>query len=182
VATAAAISSSPAQRERHSGDEVPAGRSAYELLVIGEGALPPAAPPSVRHLNKADIPLKGTKVLIVDDDMRNTYALAHALDERGIDSLMADNGQLALDKLEQEDDVALIVMDIMMPVMNGYEAMRRIREMPLYQNVPIIALTAQAMPEDHSKCLAAGASDYLTKPVDIEELLSMVRIWLDSRR
>jgi two-component system chemotaxis sensor kinase CheA len=181
-ATATAIADAQTQRERHSGDEVPAGRSTYELLVIGEGALPPVPPPSLHHLNETDRPLQGIKVLIVDDDMRNTYALAHALDERGIDSLMADNGQLALDKLEQEDDVALIVMDIMMPVMNGYEAMRRIREMPLYQNVPIIALTAQAMPEDHSKCLAAGASDYLTKPVDIEELLSMVRIWLDSRR
>jgi CheY-like chemotaxis protein len=121
-------------------------------------------------------------VLVVDDDMKNTYALAHALDERGLDVVMADNGKLALEKLEQEADVALIVMDIMMPVMDGYEAMRRIRGMTRYETVPIIALTAKAMPEDRSKCIAAGANDYLMKPVNIEELFSMMKIWLDSRR
>jgi CheY-like chemotaxis protein len=114
--------------------------------------------------------------------MKNTYALAHVLDERGLDVVMADNGQFAIEKLEQEDDVGLIIMDIMMPVMDGYEAMRRIREMQRYANIPIIALTAKAMPGDRSKCIAAGASDYLTKPVDIEMLFSMIKIWLDNRR
>jgi len=142
----------------------------------------PSPLPSVRHQNEADMTLKGTKMLMVDNDMRNMYQLANALDERGIDIVMANNGQLALDKLEQEDDVALIVIDIMMSEMDGYETMRRIREMQPYQNVPIIALTVKAMPEDRSKCIAAGASDYLTKPVNIEELLSMMTIWLDSRR
>jgi CheY-like chemotaxis protein len=147
-----------------------------------EDALPPTTRPSVRSLNAADTALKGQKVLIVDDDVRNTFALSHALDERGLDVVMADNGKLALEKLEQEADVALIVMDIMMPVMDGYEAMRRIRGMTRYETVPIIALTAKAMPEDRSKCIAAGANDYLMKPVNIEELFSMMKIWLDSRR
>jgi CheY-like chemotaxis protein len=147
-----------------------------------ENALPAVPQPSVRNLNEADMVLKGTKVLVVDDDMKNTYALAYALDERGLNVVMADNGQFAIEKLEQEDDVGLIIMDIMMPVMDGYEAMRRIREMQRYVNIPIIALTAKAMPGDRAKCIAAGASDYLTKPVDIEMLFSMMKIWLDNRR
>jgi signal transduction histidine kinase/CheY-like chemotaxis protein len=147
-----------------------------------ENALPAVPQPTVRNLNEADMVIKGTKVLVVDDDMKNTYALAHALDERGLDVVMADNGQFAIEKLEQEDDVGLIIMDIMMPVMDGYEAMRRIREMQRYANIPIIALTAKAMPGDRAKCIAAGASDYLTKPVDIEMLFSMMKIWLDDRR
>jgi two-component system chemotaxis sensor kinase CheA len=145
-----------------------------------DDSLPPA-PPGVRNLSETDMALEGKKVLIVDDDVRNTYALSHALDERGLDVVMADNGQLALEKLEHEDDIALVVMDIMMPGMDGYEAMRRIRGMQRYAKVPIIALTAKAMPEDHSKCIASGANDNLTKPVDVAEMLSMMKTWLDRR-
>ena len=91
---------------------------------------------------------------------------------------MADNGKLALEKLETEHDIELVVMDIMMPVMDGYEAMRAIRAQRRFEKLPIIALTAKAMPEDRAKCLKAGANDYLTKPVDVEKLLSLMRVWL----
>jgi two-component system chemotaxis sensor kinase CheA len=147
-----------------------------------ENSQPPAPLPSERNPSETDTTLKGKKVLIVDDDVRNTYALSHALADRGLDVVMADNGQLALEILEQEDDVTLIVMDIMMPGMDGYEAMRRIREMKRYEKAPMIALTAKAMPEDRSKCISAGANDYLTKPVNTEELLSMMQTWLDSQK
>jgi CheY-like chemotaxis protein len=147
-----------------------------------ENSQPPAPLPSEGNPSETDTTLKGKKVLIVDDDVRNTYALSHALADRGLDVVMADNGQLALEILEQEDDVTLIVMDIMMPGMDGYEAMRRIREMKRYEKAPMIALTAKAMPEDRSKCISAGANDYLTKPVNTEELLSMMQTWLDSQK
>ncbi|MBA4370173.1 MAG: hypothetical protein C0418_01155 [Coriobacteriaceae bacterium] len=132
----------------------------------------------IRDLHDADAVLKGKRVLIVDDDMRTTFAVSRLLSERGMETLKADNGDRALRLLEEHPDVDLVLMDIMMPVMDGYEAMKRIRDQERFRGLPIIALTAKAMPEDREKCLAAGANDYLPKPVDQERLFSMMRVWL----
>ena len=118
------------------------------------------------------------KILLVDDDMRNTFALSKNLQESGLVVLEADNGQTAINKLKEQDDIELIIMDIMMPVMDGYDAMSAIRTMDEYKDIPIIALTAKAMPQDRIKCIEAGASDYLTKPVNFEKLVSMLKVWL----
>ena len=121
---------------------------------------------------------EGKRLLVVDDDLRNTFALSGTLKKKGFEVHIADNGQMALEKLDQLGSVDLILMDIMMPVMDGYEAMARIRADSTQADLPIIALTAKAMPEDRRKCLEAGASDYLAKPIDMDRLLSMIRLWL----
>ncbi len=143
-----------------------------------ESFLPADQQKIIRMLHDPDEVFKDRKVLLVDDDMRNTYALSKVMQESGLRVVMADNGKLALEKLETEHDIELVVMDIMMPVMDGYEAMRAIRAQRRLEKLPIIALTAKAMPEDRAKCLNAGANDYLTKPVDVEKLLSLMRVWL----
>lgn len=132
----------------------------------------------IRHLHESDEHLKGRKILIVEDDMRTMFAMTKVLAGHGINPIKAENGQKALDLLKVNTDVDLIFMDMMMPVMDGYEAMQQIRAMPAFVNLPIIALTAKAMKEDRKKCLEAGATDYLSKPVDMDRLLSLVRIWL----
>jgi len=125
--------------------------------------------------------IKGKKVLLVDDDLRNTFALSKSLQKQGLEVVLADNGKLALEKLKSEKGIDIVIMDVMMPVMDGYEATRRIRMIDKFKNLPIIALTAKAMPEDKAKCMEAGANDYITKPVEIEKLLSMMRVWLFSK-
>jgi CheY-like chemotaxis protein/signal transduction histidine kinase len=133
----------------------------------------------IQNLYETDVLLKDKKVLVVDDDMRTTFALSRILSERGMKPLKAGNGEQALQVLEQEPDVDLVLMDIMMPVMDGYEAIRRIRSAEREtRKIPIIALTAKAMPEDRKTCIEAGANDYLSKPVDQERLISMMRVWL----
>jgi CheY-like chemotaxis protein len=133
----------------------------------------------ITNLHDSDILLRNKKVLVVDDDMRTTFALSRLLTERGMKTLKAENGRKALDLLAREPDVDLVLMDIMMPVMDGLEAIRRIRSLESgMRNVPIIVLTAKAMKEDREKCLAAGANDYMSKPVDQERLISMMRVWL----
>ncbi|WP_428266735.1 response regulator [Haliangium sp.] len=122
--------------------------------------------------------LQGKKILLVDDDLRNTFALSGALREYGLEIVIADHGKLALARLDEDPTFDLVLMDIMMPVMDGYECIRQIREQPRFADLPIIAVTAKAMPEDRSKCLAAGANDYLTKPVSADRVLAMIRIWL----
>ncbi len=122
--------------------------------------------------------LRLKKVLIVDDDMRNVYALTTVLEDHNMEVIIGENGQEALTKLQQHDDIAIVLMDIMMPNMDGYEAMRQIRQQPRYRKLPIIALTAKAMKGDKAKCIEAGANDYLSKPVDIDKLLSLMRVWL----
>ncbi|MEY8204917.1 MAG: CHASE3 domain-containing protein [Bermanella sp.] len=133
---------------------------------------------TIRMLHDEDAMLKDRKILLVDDDMRNTYALSKKLIEVGLNVEMAKHGQEALEQLNKDGDYELVLMDIMMPVMDGYEATRHIRKMQQYKDVPIVALTAKAMQEDRDKCLAAGASEYLVKPIDFDKLLSIMRIWL----
>jgi two-component system, chemotaxis family, sensor kinase CheA len=120
----------------------------------------------------------GKKVLLVDDDMRNVFSLTTLLESYRMEVLYAENGKEGLEILSQNHDMDIILMDIMMPEMDGYEAMRRIREIERFKNLPIIALTAKAMKDDHEKCIAAGASDYISKPVNIEQLFSVMRVWL----
>ena len=135
----------------------------------------PAAKPQ-----RGDDVLKGRKVLLVDDDLRNTFAMSKALQKYEMNIVLADNGELALKQLEEEQGVELVLMDIMMPVMDGYEATKAIRKQECFKDLPIIALTAKAMVEDKEKCIQAGASDYLTKPVDIDKLIAMLRVWLQK--
>lgn len=130
-----------------------------------------------RMFNKEDA-LKGKKVLIVDDDMRNVFALTSILEDKGVSTMVGKNGKEGLEKLFAHSDVDLVLMDIMMPVMDGYEAMKLIRKDKRFGKLPIIALTAKAMKGDRHKCVAAGASDYLAKPVAPEKLLSLLRVWL----
>ncbi|WP_036137243.1 response regulator [Luteibacter sp. 9135] len=125
--------------------------------------------------------LRGRRLLLVDDDMRNLFALSKVLRAKGVDVVMAQDGQKALDTLDKDTGLELVLMDIMMPVMDGYETMRSIRARPAVAKVPIIALTAKAMRGDREKCLEAGANDYLSKPIDVDRLLSMIRVWLPPR-
>ena len=124
--------------------------------------------------------LDGKTVLLVDDDMRNVFALTSVLEEKGLNIIVARNGLESLEKLKEHQDIALVLMDIMMPKMDGYEAMREIRKDARLKKLPIIALTAKAMMGDRAKCIEAGANDYLAKPVDTDKLLSMLRVWLYS--
>jgi signal transduction histidine kinase/DNA-binding response OmpR family regulator/HAMP domain-containing protein len=125
-----------------------------------------------------DPQLAGRRVLVADDDLRNIYALTTVFERYSMDVRYALNGKEALSALRKAPDVEIVLMDIMMPELDGFEAMRAIRRMEQHRSLPIIALTAKAMPEDRQKCLEAGASDYTPKPVDIERLLSLVRVWL----
>ncbi|MDP3481222.1 MAG: response regulator, partial [Desulfoprunum sp.] len=124
--------------------------------------------------------LDGKTVLLVDDDMRNVFALSNVLEEKGLNIIVARNGLESLEKLKEYGEIALVLMDIMMPKMDGYEAMREIRKDARLKKLPIIALTAKAMMGDRAKCIEAGANDYLAKPVDTDKLISMLRVWLYS--
>ena len=121
---------------------------------------------------------EGRQLLLVDDDLRNSFALSGVLKKQGFEVHIADNGELALERLRQAPDTDIVLMDIMMPVMDGYETMRAMRADPALANIPVIALTAKAMPEDRRRCIEAGANDYLGKPVDLDRLLAMIRLWL----
>jgi len=133
---------------------------------------------TIQQLYSQDTGLEGKKILIVDDDMRNSFALSKLLADKGMVPQIAHNGQRALDLLAQGETVDLILMDIMMPVLDGYETIKQIRKQPKYEGLPILALTAKAMKGDREKCLAAGANDYLSKPIDVDRLFSMLRVWL----
>ena len=142
------------------------------------GALPVEKQKMLDRLHHSDDALVGKKVLVVDDDVRNIFALSSVLERRGMDVITAGTGREAIAKLESTTDVAIVLMDIMMPEMDGYETMRVIRQNTSFQRLPIIALTAKAMKGDREKCLEAGASEYLAKPVNTEQLLSSLRMWL----
>jgi len=140
--------------------------------------LPAAKRKMIRKLYEKEELLKDKHILIVDDDMRNVFAISKILEERGIRTSKAQNGLKALEVLQKQSDIDLVLMDIMMPVMDGYETMKKIRKDKKLQNLPIIALTAKAMKEDKQMCIDAGANDYMSKPVEIDRLLSLLRIWL----
>lgn len=132
---------------------------------------------AARDISEEDT-FKGKKVLVVDDDIRNVFAIAQILEEREIEVLEAENGAVALEMLKDNPDIDLVLMDIMMPVMDGYAAMKTIRNTPETENLPIITLSAKAMKEDYQKAIDYGANDYISKPVDVQKLLSLLKIWL----
>ncbi len=132
----------------------------------------------IRKIHDEDHVFEGKKILLVDDDMRNVFALTSVLNDHNMKVIEAENGLVALQRLEENPDIDLVLMDVMMPEMDGYTATQKIRENPDLKSLPVIILTAKAMKEDKEKALAAGASDYLTKPVDVEKLLSLIRVWL----
>ena len=140
--------------------------------------LPEAQRQRLLDLHQSDKILAGQKVLIVDDDMRNIFALSTVLEEHDMVIVSADNGRDAIRMLQDEPDVDIVLMDIMMPEMDGMETMREIRKIPQLKNLPIVAVTAKAMKGDREKCIEAGAWDYLSKPVDPEQLLAVLRAWL----
>lgn len=153
-------------------------------------ALPPrstasAAPPEPWTLAGQEEPevrrtfrFRGEKVLIVDDDIRNVFALTSVLEQHGLSVLYAENGRVGIEVLEQHDDVTVVLMDIMMPEMDGYATTAAIRRMPQFAGLPIVALTAKAMKGDREKAIESGASDYVTKPVDPDHLLSVMEQWM----
>jgi CheY-like chemotaxis protein len=130
------------------------------------------------RLNSSDEDLVGRTVLLVDDDARNIFALSSLLERRGMRVLTATTGAEAIELVGSTPDLALVLMDIMMPEMDGYQTIAQIRTRPGFRRLPIIALTAKAMKGDREKCLEAGASDYLAKPVNTEQLLTALRMWL----
>jgi CheY-like chemotaxis protein len=140
--------------------------------------LPPEKQRMIERLHQTDEALAAKKVLVVDDDVRNIFALTGLLERHSMQVLAASNGREAISSLEKTPDVAIVLMDIMMPEMDGYETMRVIRRNSKHKLLPMIALTAKAMKGDREKCLEAGASDYIAKPVDTEQLLSLMRVWL----
>ena len=122
--------------------------------------------------------LAGKKVLIVDDDIRNIFAMTSMLERYKMEVISAETGQAAIETLQKTDGVDLVLMDIMLPEMDGYQTMQRIRKMYGFEQLPIIALTAKAMKGDREKCIDAGASDYIAKPVETERLLTLLRNWV----
>ncbi|TNF69050.1 MAG: response regulator [Gammaproteobacteria bacterium] len=142
-----------------------------------ENNLPKESRKEIKMLHSGDQALKNKKVLLVDDDMRNVFALSSELEEYALDVVIASNGQQAVDKLKLESDIHIVLMDIMMPVMDGYQAIEEIRKDKQFKNLPIIALTAKAMSDDKEKCIQAGANDYIAKPIDVDQLISMMKVW-----
>jgi CheY-like chemotaxis protein len=132
----------------------------------------------LEQLRLTDPTLVGKTVLVVDDDVRNIFALTSLLEDHRLNVMHAENGRAGIDLLRRTPSIDLVLMDIMMPEMDGYETMKAIREIPQFRSLPIIALTAKAMKGDRNKCLEAGASDYITKPVDLEQLFSVLRVWI----
>jgi len=151
------------------------------FLHVMESKLPPDKQRMISNTLDTETLLAGKKVLLVDDDMRNVFSLSSVLAEKGMHIVEAENGKVALAMLEEHPDVNIVLMDVMMPEMDGNEATRRIRKDKRFAGLPIIALTAKAMKGDRQACMEAGASDYITKPVDTDRLLSLLRVWLYSQ-
>jgi CheY-like chemotaxis protein len=143
-----------------------------------EARLPQAKRRMLEQLHSAEKVFEGKKVLIVDDDVRNVFALTSVLEANGMEVIFAENGRDGIDRLRSNPDVDLVLMDIMMPEMDGYQTMEAVRAIPEFKQLPIISLTAKAMKGDREKSIASGASDYITKPVDTDQLLSLMRVWL----
>jgi len=141
-------------------------------------SLPPAKRKILEKLYQSDTALAGKKVLVVDDDVRNIFAITSVLERHKMIVVPAENGKEAIETLKKTPDFHVVLMDIMMPEMDGYETTQRIRKTGSFKSLPIIALTAKAMKGDREKCMEAGASDYIAKPVNSEQLLSLLRVWL----
>ena len=148
------------------------------FLHRSQASLPETQRRMLEEIHALDSGLAGRKVLIVDDDLRNIFALSTLLERQQMQVLFAENGRDGIEVLEKDPGIEIVLMDIMMPEMDGYDTMRAIRRIPKFRSLPIITLTAKAMKGDRDKCIAAGASDYITKPVDVAQLLSMMRVWL----
>ncbi len=145
--------------------------------------LPDEQQKMIRKARNRDAVLEGRRILVVEDDVRNVYALTNMLEPRGAVVKIARNGREALDLLEKSaalpgEGIDLVLMDVMMPIMDGLTATREIRKHPVLKSVPVITLTAKAMPDDQERCIEAGANDYMAKPLDVEKLLSLVRVWM----
>jgi CheY-like chemotaxis protein len=130
---------------------------------------------------KDDASLQGRKVLVVDDDVRNIFSLTSALEQHGMEVVFAEDGREGIERLKSTPGIDIMLVDIMMPGMDGYETMQEIRTYPEYRHLPIVAVTAKAMKGDREKCLEAGATDYVSKPVDIDQLLAVLRVQLGHR-
>ncbi|MHB1040809.1 MAG: response regulator, partial [Desulfobacteria bacterium] len=141
-------------------------------------AMPEEKRKMIEKLYQPETALAGKKILIVDDDVRNIFALTSLLERYKVKVLSAENGKAAIETLKKHPEVHAVLMDVMMPEMDGYEATRAIRKIPQFKILPIIALTAKAMKGDREKCIEAGASDYIAKPINTEQLLSLLRVWL----
>jgi CheY-like chemotaxis protein len=146
-----------------------------------KGEKDPASATSSTDLHVPGEVLQNKKVLIVDDDVRNIYSLYTVLERQGMQITIANDGKEALEKLKEEKDMDIVLMDTMMPEMDGIECTKRIRQQSQFKSLPVIALTAKAMKGDREKCLEAGASDYISKPLDIDKLLSLMRVWVYDR-
>jgi CheY-like chemotaxis protein len=140
--------------------------------------LPASKQHMIEHLHRGNEILSGRKILVVDDDARNIFALTSVLENHDMQVISSTNGRQAIDIVMRTPDLSMVLMDIMMPDMDGYETMREIRRSPQFRTLPILALTAKAMKGDREKCLDAGASDYIAKPVNTDQLLSLMRVWL----
>jgi CheY-like chemotaxis protein len=167
---AARPAETPHQLAAHIAELLPGGTAgpAHERIPVAAAAEPVA--------------LEGAKVLIVDDDIRNIYSLTSVLETYGVEVLHAERGRDGIALLERHPDIDVALVDIMMPEMDGYETMREIRRRPALADLPIISVTAKAMQGDRQKCLAAGASDYIAKPVDLELLMALLRVWIGRAR
>jgi CheY-like chemotaxis protein len=132
----------------------------------------------IRELREGEVGLAGKRVMIVDDDIRNIFALTSLLERHRMEIQSAETGRGAIETLQKDGGVDLVLMDIMMPDLDGYDTIREIRSLPRFKSLPIVALTAKAMKGDREKCIEAGASDYIAKPVDPEQLLALLRLWL----
>jgi len=140
--------------------------------------LPESKREMLMRLHNSNEALHRRKALVVDDDARNIFALTTVLENHEMEVLSATNGRQAIEIIKNEPELSVVLMDIMMPEMDGYETLREIRKMPKFRSLPILALTAKAMKGDREKCLEAGASDYIAKPVNTDQLISLLRVWL----
>ena len=148
------------------------------FLHLVESKLHPSKQRMIRTALDKEAMLEGRKVLLVDDDMRNIFSLTSVLADKNMVVVEAENGLEAIARLEEHPDVSIVLMDIMMPEMDGYTAMREIRKDARFSSLPIIAMTAKALKGDYEKCMAAGASDYISKPIEVDKLLSLIRVWM----
>jgi len=152
------------------------------FLHLVTSQLPPEKQRMLERVRQSDDALIGKKILVVDDDIRNIFALTSLLELHQMEVVSCETGREAIDRVENDSDLDMVLMDIMMPEMDGYETMRQIRNNPRHRVLPILALTAKAMKGDRERCLQAGASDYIAKPVNTEELLALLRIWLFGKK